>query len=293
MKEFHILKRAELPGEIEIHSDIFSVIPSAISSRRFSKVHQEKQEPMEDKKGADKCYICDWKTKKEGTSPPVVVIPHRVANFKNDFPYLSADQRLVFLWHDDIKVRKKCLHRFKVEDFGKIDLYWLLKGCSQLGYKYQVPRDNFTIMRMVCGFNLGKLAGQTIPHFHAHYGWEVIFNEKTITAAEFALYLEEIEEAKLLLYDNHDIKLIVPWTPKGQYALDIYFKEKYEITDLNNDDIKTFAILGDKIIKKYVKLGIQNLNIVFTNSAYQRRTQPLIAHFVPRVNLPALVVVNM
>jgi hypothetical protein len=46
--------------------------------------------------------------------------------------------------------------------------------------------------------------------------------------------------------------------------------------------------MGERIISKYLELGIQNINIVFGNSPIGRQIEPLVVHFVPRVNMTAL-----
>ncbi|MEK7376303.1 MAG: hypothetical protein AABZ57_03950, partial [Candidatus Margulisiibacteriota bacterium] len=77
-------------------------------------------------------------------------------------------------------------------------------------------------------------------------------------------------------------------TPRGQYALDLYFTDKYEVHKLTDEECRLFAVLGHRIINKYVELGIHNINIVFNSSPLSRQIRPVTAHFVPRVNKPAL-----
>lgn len=298
---FHTLKRNVLPGDIVIHSDLLSSTPCALSSKRASKVGKEVQDAMEDKKSSQQCLICDKKQNTPpGTSVVEVLFENRVASFLNDFPYLSRDQRVVFLWwgqeedEDSSLVRQKCFHKYQLKDLEKVQLYWLLKGCIELGKNYRKAglekelEPTYEFMRMVVGFNLGKLAGQSQAHFHAQYGWEVSLERKEILNSALKLYFDELKLAGLIIDETERIKLIAPWTPKGQYALDIYFQDKFDFEELEEPDLKIFAFLGEAIIQRYLELGIQNLNIVFTNSEKGNKIQPLIAHFVPRVNLPAL-----
>ena len=82
---------------------------------------------------------------------------------------------------------------------------------------------------------------------------------------------------------------MAPWTPSGKYAVNFYFRGKYEITDLDDSDLKTFAVVGDAILRIYHQhLGITNVNIVMRGSVKDCRTEPLQMQFVPRVNLAAM-----
>ena len=67
--------------------------------------------------------------------------------------------------------------------------------------------------------------------------------------------------------------------------LDVDLKNSCEMTD---EDLKIFATVGHAVVQKYLSLGIQNLNIVFTNSPDNKKIEPLMVHFVPRVNMTAL-----
>lgn len=299
-QRFHLLKTNSLPSDIDIHSDLLSIVPSALSRKRALKVGREDQDEMEDKKGLEKCILCDpSKNKSPGSSRAETVIGTKVYDFINDFPYLPGDQRVLFLWHPDKTIRENCIHKFKLADLRKMELYYLLKGCIQRGNEYQKPpsspndpkdliRKAPDLMRMVTGFNLGKLAGQSIPHFHVQYGWEVVLNPRSVSQRELDLYFEELQAADLIIYEDEKVKIVAPWTPMGQFALDIYFVGKYDIHDMDDEDLKVFATVGHSIIQKYLKFEIQNLNIVFTNSPVTKEIVPLCVHFVPRVNMTAL-----
>ena len=287
LRELHLLKRSHLPGEIEIHTDLLSTVPSALSRKRALKTGREKQKEMDDPE-PEKCILCDPDQKSAGSSETKVLIENRAAHFANDFPYLPGDQQVVFLWHDDPAVRRRSLHRVKLIDFGRSELFWLTKACIELGRRYDAPDRTYDLMRMVVGFNLGRLAGQSIPHFHLQYGWEVVLNKRSISEKALDLYFEELAASDLIIYEDERIKIIAPWTPQGQYALDMYFNRKYEISQMDHTDLRTLAVVGAEIIKKYLSLGIQNVNIVFTNSPQGRKIEPLVVHFVPRVNMPAM-----
>ena len=253
---------------------------------------------MRDKKGGPvECLLCNPHLRFPGASYEIV-IPDRVADFLNDSPYLPGDQRVIFLWHKDRKIRQKRLHRFRLKDLRKMDLYWLLRGCFIRGNQYRAPHSGGLqpdllrlapdLMRMVVGFNLGRLAGQSLPHFHVQYGWEVVLNPRSFTRAQLDLYFEELKNADLVIYQNEQLKIIAPWTPMGQFALDLYFTNKYDFYELTKEDMRVFASLGHAVVQKYLDLGIQNLNIVFCNSPYRKQIEPLTVHFVPRANITAL-----
>jgi len=303
MKPLLTLKTNSLPGDIDIHSDLLSVLPSALSRKRALKAGREKQKRMQDSKGAGRCLLCDPAgNKPPGSSPCDIVIANRVADFVNDFPYLPADQRVLFLWHNDKSVRQAHLHRFRLRDLRRMELYWLVRGCIVRGEQYRSPnpkkhgddqapdllRRAPDLMRMVVGFNLGGLAGQSIPHFHVQYGWEVVLNPRSFSPSQLQLYFEELVDSDLIIWQNDQVRIVAPWTPMGQFAIDLYFVGKYDICDLSDDDLKVFATFGHAIIQKYISLGIQNLNVVFTNSPDKKQIEPLVVHFVPRVNMTAL-----
>lgn len=284
------LNKMNLIGEIDIHSDILSIVPSALSTKRAHKVGAEKQKPMKDEKGGpDKCILCNPGLRPKNRSElEKKIIPKRVAGFKNDYPYLPMDQWVIFLWHRNYNIRKRCFHKFQLGDIRALELYWLIKACLKKGNEFEIPKESTDTWRMVVGINIGKLAGQSIPHFHVNYGWEVALNPKNIPKEALALYFKEIEEQGLIIYRHSKLLLVAPWTPKGQHAIELYFNGKYDFRQMNDEDVKIFAVFGEEIIKKYLQLGIENVNIVFTNSPLHRETEPLTAHFVPRVNMAAL-----
>jgi diadenosine tetraphosphate (Ap4A) HIT family hydrolase len=286
MRRLHLLHKNDLPGEIEIHTDILSIAPSALSRKRALKVGRERQVPMEDK--GHGCFICNPEIKEPGSSTVEVVVPDRVACFTNDYPYLPGDQKVVFLWHSDEQVRKRALHRFRLEDFERTELYWMLNGCVLCGRAYELPVRTYDLMRMVAGLNIGKLAGQSLPHFHMQYGWEVALEHRSISQEELNLYFEELAYCDLVIFENERVRLVAPWTPKGQFALELYFRDKYDLLEMDDLDMRMFACIGSRIIQEYRVLGIENLNIVFGNSPKGRKIEPLVAHFVPRVNMTAL-----
>ncbi len=170
------------------------------------------------------------------------------------------------------------------------ELYYLLSAAIEYGRGFaRGPLESFDLPRMVTGFNFGKLAGQTIPHFHGQYGWEVVIDGEAITKEHLSLYYSELRKEHLILYEDDRIKVIAPWTPKGQFHIDLHFNKVYEIHRMDEPDVKLFASLGHSIVQHCVgNLTIQNINVVLLNSPLQRQIIPVIAQFVPRVNMPAL-----
>jgi len=284
-----LLKKSELAGGVEIHTDLFSDVPTALSRKRAQRLGKPEQSPNKDnKEGADECLFCNPERLK-GQPTLDYKVGGKVASFENAAPYMPYDQRVMYLWDDDLRIRKSNLHRFRLEDVRGEELYFLLKCAVEHGMEFaKGPIRTHDLPRMIAGFNLGRLAGQTVPHIHAQYGWDVVVGGETITEQKLSLFYKELEDEQLILHQDERVKIIAPWTPKGQYHLDLHFN-KYEIHKLDDEDIKIFAHLGYCILQHYVKgLTIQNVNIVFLNSPLQREIIPVVAQFVPKVNMPAL-----
>lgn len=286
---YTLLMRSELPGGVEIRNDLLSTIPTALSRKRAERVGKPKQEPNEDNPGGpEKCILCN--PEKLVNQPSLQFkCSKRVAAFNNAAPYLPRDQKVMYLWHDDRNVRMAKLHVYELDKVRRMELYYLLSAAIEFAKAFPPQATTtYDLLRMVAGFNLGRFAGQTIPHIHMQYGWDVVVSGKNITQRQLDLYYEELGHEGLILYCDADIKVIAPWTPKGQYALDLHFAQKYEIRNLSAKEIKLFAYFGWKILQHYADIGIHNVNIVFLNSPLDRMILPVIVQFVPRVNMPAL-----
>ena len=278
--------------DIHIHEDLLSNMPSALSRKRERKPETELQKDKEDKHGYIGCILCHPEIKKQknptGTKLEVRV-EGKVATFLNDFPYLPYEHRLYFLWSQDGKVREHACHKFKMTDFGRAEFYWLMRTCREDATAFRSPAESADRVRLIAGFNIGDLAGQSVSHFHLQSGWEVVLEPREFTRTELELYFKELHAEDLIIFENDRYSLIAPWTPNGKYAVDFYFHDKNEITELDDYDIKTFAVIGDAILRIYHKyLGITNVNIVMRGSVKDCRTEPLQMHFVPRVNLAAM-----
>ena len=289
----HMLKSNSFRAQdIHIHEDLLSTLPSALSRKRERKPGTELQQEKEDKPGYKGCILChpDVKKKKNPSGTEMQVsIAGKVATFLNDYPYLPYDHRLYFLWHDDDAIRKHACHKFALSDFGAPELYWLVRACREDAVRFQSSAESADRLRLIAGFNIGDLAGQSVPHFHLQSGWEVVLNPREFTQRELELYFAELHAEDLILFENDRYRVVAPWTPAGKYALDLYFRNRSEITHLDDRDIRTFAVVGDAILRIYHKyLGITNVNIVMRGSVKDCRTEPLQMHFVPRVNLAAM-----
>jgi hypothetical protein len=287
-----LLKKSELTDGVEIHTDLLSTIPTALSVRRAQRLGKPNQLPNEDPKGPDGCPFCNPE-KLVGKPKLDFVADRKVAAFPNAAPYMPYDQKVLFLWNDDLAIRKSRLHITKLDELRRIDFYLLLKGVIECAKLFaRKPITSYDLPRMIVGFNLGKLAGQTVPHIHAQYGWDSNVSRETICEKRLGLYYRELGQEQLIVYpsddNNGEVKVIAPWSPKGQYHIDLHFT-KYEIHKFDERDIKIFAHFAWRIVKHYVeKLGIQNLNIVFLGSPLQREVVPVVVQFVPRVNMAAL-----
>jgi diadenosine tetraphosphate (Ap4A) HIT family hydrolase len=278
--------------DIHIHEDLLSTMPSALSRKRERKPGTELQKEKEDKSGYAGCILCHPEVKKQknptGTKLEVR-IEGKVATFLNDFPYLPYEHRLYFLWSPEDRVREHAYHKYKMADFGRPELYWLLRACKEDAANFRSPDRTADRLRLIAGFNLGDLAGQSVAHFHLQSGWEVVLEPREFTHEELELYFKEIHAEDLIIFENDKYSIVAPWTPAGKYAVDFYFRGKDEITELDDDDLRTFAVVGDAILRIYhMYLGITNVNIVMRGSVKDCRTEPLHMHFVPRVNLAAM-----
>jgi hypothetical protein len=193
------------------------------------------------------------------------------------------------MWSEDEQEREHACHKYAIGQFDSVELYWLLRACREDAQKFKSPAESADRLRLIAGFNIGDLAGQSVPHFHLQSGWEVVLGPREFTSTELALYYKELQSEDLIIFENDNYWIIAPWTPSGKYAVNFYFRGKNEITQLDENDLKTFAVVGDAILKIYhLYLGITNVNIVMRGSVKDCRTEPLQMQFVPRVNLAAM-----
>lgn len=278
---------------IEIHSDVLAGGYSLHSRERGKKVGRLNQEiALDNNGGADKCLFCNPENLR-GHPQLEYFEKGNVAAFENAAPYFPYDPKVVMLWNDDLEKRKESLHKFKLEDLGREELFFFLKSSIEMGNRFSnsCPSD-YNLQRMCFGMNLGRMAGQSIPHFHGQYGWDVVVNpSKPVNKEELALYYRELEDEDLVLCedDGLGLKVIVPWTPKGQYQIDLHFYKNHETRTLSEEQMKVYSHLTHKIIQNYVgNMNIQNMNIAFSNSPMHKVITPVIAQIIPRTNTPAL-----
>ena len=278
--------------DIHIHEDLLCTMPSALSRKRERKPNTELQNEKEDRPGFVGCILCHPEVKKNKNPTGTVLdirISGKVATFLNDFPYLPYDHRLYFLWSEEMKARELACHRYRIDQFGRAELYWLTRACRDDASVFTSPAETADRVRLIAGFNIGDLAGQSVPHFHLQSGWEVVLDPREYTKPELDLYFKEIQAEDLVIFENAKYAIVAPWTPTGKYAVDFYFRDKNVITELDDIDLLTLAVVGDGILRIYHKyLGITNVNIVMRGSVKDCRTEPLQIHFVPRVNLAAM-----
>lgn len=289
------LNADEYGRNVAFHTDILDPRPAALSLQRAKKPNQMAQVPYDVEKANEKdCRLCHPEFL-EGKPPIVDFCDGKVGVFENAAPYLPLDQQIAFLKHEDLETMYRRLHIFQIGQIRRMELFYLLQTTVELGKRF-AQRDISTtdLPRMIAGMNIGPNAGQSLPHIHMQYGWEVSLGNLNVLPEALALFFEELHLEGLVLNTSAgenvpNFKLVVPWTPRGQYALDLYFTKQYEIHKLTDLDIKVFAWLGHRILQTYrKKFRIQNVNIVFDSSPLGRCIVPVRARFVPRVNMTAL-----
>lgn len=275
---------------VSVHSDILDSGPSVLSIRRGGKIGAEQQQRMRNC-APDPCRLC-YPENLEGKPVIEELCDGRVGAFPNVAPYLPYEQRVLYVYHRDEKVRVERLHMYQMKQVRKVELYWLLQAMVGLGSQFaQQPITDTDLRRMVAGFNFGPMAGQSLQHIHGQYGWEIFLEDRNINPAALRLFFSELESQTLIIHENKTgphFMLVAPWTPRGQYALDLYFLDKYEVHALMDDEVKVFAHVASLILKRYSELNICNVNVVFDSSPLGRRIVPVRARFVPRVNKPAI-----
>ena len=289
-----LLNKNDLTLDIEIHSDPLCILPAALSRSRAFKRNKVVQEEMPDNEdGPAGCPFCN--TNSLDTKPAIRRhLNGKVISFPNAAPFLPGDQRVICLSHDDRKKRYAYAHRYTFSDFGAEDFYAMTYAAVELAKEFPTTPDGEALqkgsklIRCIAGFNIGRLAGQSIPHLHLQYGWEVALAARDIKPEVLNLYYRELRDEKLVLYEDESYAAVVPWTPKGQYHIEIHFKGKYELSHMEEEDVRVLSYIANHIVRRYEEAGIRNVNILFSGSPYRRAREPLTAQFVPRVNMTAL-----
>ncbi len=136
VKILHLLKKSELAGGVEIHKDILSVIPTALSRKRAQRLGKPNQEPMEDnfggnenKGGPDNCRLCNPEYL-HGHPTLEHKVDRCVASFSNTAPYMPYDQKVMHLWHDNLETRKKKFACIQISGFKSRRTLLSFKSCS-------------------------------------------------------------------------------------------------------------------------------------------------------------------
>ncbi|NTU53907.1 MAG: hypothetical protein HGA97_09475 [Chlorobiaceae bacterium] len=292
-------------GGIDVHSDPLCIRPAAISRLRKFKINKQEQEELEDfKGGARDCRFCNPERLDQNMSHSAddrVIKKHwhnKVISYENAAPFLAGDQRLICMWHEESEVRYRCAHKYRFSDMTAVEFYFMLSVAKELAEAYPVSAEGYQLqrneiypVRCIAGFNIGKLAGQSIPHFHLQYGWDVLFPgvaNLNVNRSVMELYYSEMEEHDLILWSDEKIYILAPWTPKGQFHIEIHFRNKYELTQLDDEDIKVLSFLSEKLMRIYEEMGIRNINIVYIGSPYKKELMPFSVQFIPRSNTTAL-----
>jgi len=280
----------EYANGVSTHSDILNYRSVVISRERARKVGKPRQTEMPEIDLAN-CRLCHPENL-DGKPRIYEYCDGRVGMFENSAPYMPFDPQVIFMRHPDQEIAKRAMHVWKMEQIRMFDLYYIVNAIVIRGGEFAVkPIRHTDLPRMVAGFNIGPMAGQSLPHLHGQYGWEVVLDRVNLSDTEIALFYEEMRREDLLLYENNDgnpYKILAPWTPRGQYHLSLHFPKVYEIHRLTEVEMRTFAYVGHTIIKRYLELGIRNMNIVFRSSPHNREIEPVMVEFIPRVNTPAL-----
>lgn len=291
----------ELGASIRLHHDVLDERPVVLSMIRATKPNQMKQLIVDSEMGDPlKCRFCTGLNGKRynltGEPEMRYLYSGKVAYFDNMAPYFSLKHLLLFLDCEDKEKMKTRLHTPQLRTIRPMDLYYLLKGCVDIGKTFE-PNELHTndMPRMVIGFNIGHLAGQSIYHLHAQLGIDVRRLPTIVAPETLQLYLKEISQAQLMIRPrdfasngNYPFILYVPWTPRGQYALDLMFPGVYSPHQLSDEQIKTFALLGHRILQAYRrKFRIQQVNMIISGSPYERKSHPVRIRFVPKVNMAA------
>ena len=242
---------------------------------------------MVDTRGQEKCIICHPELKPRGTSQIKFFIEERVGYFENDASFLNYNHEVLFLWVSDPKKRQK-MHKVRLDEFGRLELYWLLKAAIQMGQKFAAKDDHPDVHRQAIGYNLGKEAGQSLPHIHAQTGWELVIEKgPDLHRTQIEAYFDELQSENLIIYRSDQVIFFSPYVPKGAWEVDLAFVGKFNLTQLDESDMRIFSVLGQEIVRKYIQMGIRNMNIFFTSACQGGEDEMLIAHFVPRLNTPA------
>ena len=291
---FSMLKETSVGQGIKMHTDLLSILPTEIAPLRQFKPDRIRQEELTDRPGgAHACRLCVPELL--DLNPQVSYhLDGRVMSFPNVSPYLPGDQRVLALWHSEPEQRYAHAHKVRLADFSAVELYYLTRTAAELAQAFPSTRQGRELCqdrypaRCITGFNLGPLAGQSVRHVHAQYGFDLAIDPKVITPAKLSCFYEEMRDADLVLHEDDTLMLVAPWTPKGPYNLELHFPNRYELRELGDVELRAMAYFGDVILTQYRKLGIQNMNILFTGSPYLKTWEPLRVQFIPRVDQPAL-----
>lgn len=281
--------------------DDYSLQIAVISAERGGKINKDKQNPIKETDESKKaCRLCH---PRELDKIPYLeyLCDGKVACFGNGAPYLPNDQKVLFLWNDNLEIRENILHRCNAEDLRREEIFYTLYAAREKGREFKSKKiDSHNPMTMTFGMNLGEKAGMSLLHFHTQYGWRVdtarvkqlfqnIHEDPEARKLARDLFYRELDLEDLVVYNGSNFRIISPWTPSDACQYELHFKDKFEIVDLSDDDLKIISHVMVAGIKNYrEKLGIENFNITIKNSSIGETLTPVIVSLVPRTNTPAL-----
>ncbi len=276
------------------HSDRYTKRASVSAPNRGFKINQAVQSEMGDNQGgAEKCIFCSDEMQRKDRNA-ILLRRGRVIALPNEYPFMEWDHHVLCLWHRNFGCRMAHTHRFRLADLGLVEFFCLSMAAVERARHFPHTRDGLSMLassdsvRPLLGWNLGKLAGQSIPHLHAQYGWESVPpSTHESEQSKLQLYYEEHRDKDLILYEDKRFLVLVPWAQRTRHHVQVHIKGCYLITDLKPADLGVLAGLTRHFIGCYLTKGIQNLNITFsTTSALAHRWGPLVVDWIPRLSIP-------
>lgn len=270
----------------------FSGFSSIIAPERgFKRGSVNQQEAEDNAGGAEECLLCN---PEKLLRHPVINfhLDENVMSFENASPFLEADHQVYALWHKDQQKRYCGAHRFKLTDYKEMDFYYPALAAIARAKTFpnteegQHLQEGTLPVRPILGVNIGKLAGQSIPHFHTQAGWQSCSTHMP-NGKSRQLYYEELRENGLMLYENDELVLFAPWCQLGRYHLQLHLKHKYYLQEVTRQELSLMSVIAVQLIQKFLQVGIENINFALSASPLGFRWSPVIFDILPRVNVPA------
>jgi hypothetical protein len=295
MTEFIFLKKNDAAYTCAKHFDAFSPIPSVVAADRGYKRNQAVQKPMKDNVGgAPRCLLCN--PERLARHPKISLhLDDKVMSFPNAAPFFEADHRLFSLWHPELDKRYVGVHRFCLADYEEAEFCFPVLAALDRAKEFSSSPEGEKYLsegslpsRLIMGYNLGCMVGQSIQHFHLQAGWESIDPDHHYpNGIRRQLFYQELRDAELMLYEDENLVMFCPWAQRGRYHLQVHFKSMYWLQSLQPKDVTLLAVICVEALKRYLSVGINNVNIGISSSPETLHWQPVILDIVPRVNIAA------